>query len=132
MSRPKVRANNVVTFTSSLTFLDLIECNYNDFTEELELMHGQMQSVATNNTADTYTRFDVLFWWYCISQGPSSYEHASSLWYPLNGPGAYQTMLDKIVNVLDSVDTTLQLTNASRNVRWDASMLMCYAEFGIH
>ncbi|KAK5942315.1 hypothetical protein PMZ80_004878 [Knufia obscura] len=111
MHQPTLRTTDVVTSTSCLTYIELTNTNYDEFRDELDQMHGQMQYSATNSTAHTYTKFEGQVWWYCISQIPSSWEVAGLEWYGLNGPGAYQAMLNIISNTLDTENITLELTN---------------------
>lgn len=107
------RSTDVVTSTSHVTFVDLFNMDYDQFRDELDQMHGHMQCAATKSTVDTYTRFEGLMWWYCISQTPSSCENTNTLWYPLHEPRAYQSMLNTLSNSLGTENIMLELTNAS-------------------
>lgn len=114
MTQPSPRTTDVVTSYLILTFIDLHGMNYDTFREELDCLHATMQSTAiTNSPIDRSTRFEGLPWWYCISQTPSSYERTNPLWCPLNGPGAYQNMLNRFTNTVDTENTMIELTNAS-------------------
>ena len=132
MPLPIIVPTHVIKLSSVITFFDLFRTDYDQFSNELDHMHGQMQWTATNSTANTYWRFAGQLWWYCISYTPSTKEYTNPLWHSLHGHEAYQDMLAKLSSTFGTENATLELTNVSSSGTSLSSSMLTRPESGIY
>lgn len=117
--RPFSRMSLPPNHVSKTTWLDLLDCTYDAFIEELSYLHATLQKQASGNITDGLFCFVGQVWWYHIDRTGSTTtvgeSDMSDVWVCLENFEVYDEMIDIFCNDYHDENVALIITNVSLN-----------------
>lgn len=104
---------------SNFTYIDLAGLQLDEFQLELEILHGQLQYVATGGTTDRYHIFYGQAWWFSIKILPEQRNRQNDVWVQLNSRANFSSIVEHFENACRGHNAVLELTNVGTSSQKD-------------